>query len=90
MAWKNAAAALASEGFIVTAFGGNTTRGYLLIGTKDSGDMTPRPIIVATEPNTPLSPGATAAYALVGFVRYGVNTTATGSAQDLYAAIYEK
>lgn len=86
----DAATGLAQQGYIITAFGGNTTRGYLLIGTKVSGDTTPRPTIVATQSNTPLSPGATAGYALVGFVCYGVNITATGSAQDLYAGIYEK
>jgi hypothetical protein len=38
------AASLAAQGYIITAFGGNTTDGFLLIGTRVQGDSLPRPI----------------------------------------------
>lgn len=85
-----AATNLAGEGYIITGFGGNTTQGYVLIGTKVWGDMLPRPILVATQSNTPWPTGTAAGYAIVGFVNYGVNITATGYAQPLYTVIYEK
>jgi len=85
-----AATNLAGQGYIITAFGGNTTEGYLLVGTRVSGDSMPRPILVATQTNTPLPAGAEAGYAMVGFANYGMSMTATGYAQPLYAAIYEK
>jgi hypothetical protein len=37
-----AAQSLANAGFIITAFGGNDTNGYVLIGTKVRGDFLPR------------------------------------------------
>jgi hypothetical protein len=85
-----AATNLAGEGYIITAFGGNTTEGYLLIGTRVAGDSVPRPILVATQANTPFPAGAEAGYAMVGFANYGVSVNAAGYAQPLYAAIYEK
>jgi hypothetical protein len=39
-----AAADLAAQGYIITAFGGNTTDGFLLVGTRVQGDSLPRPI----------------------------------------------
>ena len=39
-----AAADLAAQGYIITAFGGNTTDGFLLAGTRVQGDSLPRPI----------------------------------------------
>ena len=41
----SAAQTLAGEGYILTAFGGDGTNGFLLIGTKVHGDTVPRPII---------------------------------------------
>lgn len=41
----SAAQTLAGEGYILTAFGGDGTNGFLLIGTKVHGDTLPRPII---------------------------------------------
>jgi hypothetical protein len=35
---------LASQGYILTAFGGNPTDGFLLIGTRVTGDTMPRPL----------------------------------------------
>ncbi|MHB1838175.1 MAG: immunoglobulin domain-containing family protein [Acidobacteriaceae bacterium] len=40
-----AAATLAAQGYILTAFGGNLTDGFLLIGTKVQGDTLPRLVI---------------------------------------------
>jgi hypothetical protein len=39
-----AASDLAAQGYIITAFGGNTTDGFLLVGTRVQGDFLPRPI----------------------------------------------
>lgn len=43
---------LAQQGYIITAFGGNDTDGFLLVGTRVKGDTTPRPLWVP-----PGSPG---------------------------------
>lgn len=37
------AASLAAAGYIITAFGGNNTDGFILIGTRVQGDTLPRP-----------------------------------------------
>jgi hypothetical protein len=37
-----AAADLAAQGYIITAFGGNTTDGFVLVGTRVQGDSLPR------------------------------------------------
>jgi hypothetical protein len=81
---------LAAEGYIITACGGNITSGFVLVGTKVWGDTLPRPIIVATQSNTPFSPGETVGYAMVGFVNYGTEINSQGDAVSLYAVIYEK
>jgi hypothetical protein len=39
-----AATTLASNGYIISAFGGNDTDGYILIGMRVEGDILPRPI----------------------------------------------
>jgi len=44
---------MAGQGYIITAFGGNTASGYVLIGTKVQGDSMPRPIIVSPNMSTP-------------------------------------
>ena len=49
----DAAAALAADGFIITAFGGNDTDGYVLVGTKVHGDTMPRPLYVYPQSNRP-------------------------------------
>src|SRR5262249_32946398 len=41
-----AMAGLASEGYIITAFGGNPTDGFVIVGTRVKGDTTPRPFRV--------------------------------------------
>ena len=44
---------MAGQGYIITAFGGNATSGYILVGTKVQGDTMPRPIIVSPNMSTP-------------------------------------
>jgi hypothetical protein len=39
-----AASDLAAQGYIITAFGGNTTDGFLLVGTRVQSDSLPRPL----------------------------------------------
>jgi hypothetical protein len=46
------ATSLAGEGYIISAFGGNDTDGYILIGMRVQGDRLPRPI----EGSTPTGP----------------------------------
>jgi uncharacterized protein (DUF2141 family) len=52
----SAATTLAGEGYVISAFGGNDTDGYILIGMRVKGDSLPRPIMVnggpATNPDT--------------------------------------
>ena len=45
---KAAAAALANEGYVISAFGGNDLDGYMLVGMRVQGDTLPRPIVIAT------------------------------------------
>jgi hypothetical protein len=48
------ATTLGGEGYFISAFGGNSTSGYMLIGTRVQGDTLPRPINQATSsPNSP-------------------------------------
>ena len=42
------AEALASSGYFISAFGGNDSDGYMLIGMRVQGDTMPRPIYVTT------------------------------------------
>ena len=53
-----AAAALAGQGYFISAFGGNDTLGYVLVGMRVQGDTLPRPIIVNTSEKTspPIDP----------------------------------
>jgi hypothetical protein len=44
----SAAQQLAAGGYIVTAFGGNTPDGVVIVGTKVQGDTLPRPVIVGS------------------------------------------
>ncbi|MHB1935711.1 MAG: immunoglobulin domain-containing protein [Acidobacteriaceae bacterium] len=52
--FAEAATNLASQGYIITAFGGDPTNGFLLVGTKVQGDTIPRPVMIATQ-SSPLS-----------------------------------
>jgi len=44
------ASALAQQGYILTAVGGDTTNGFLLVGTRLQGDTMPRPMRIVTSP----------------------------------------
>ena len=44
-----AATTLANEGYFISAFGGNDTDGYLLVGMRVHGDTMPRPVDVSTQ-----------------------------------------
>jgi hypothetical protein len=57
------AASLANAGYIITAFGGNQTDGYVMVGTKVHGDTMPRPILTY--------PPATDASAALGYAMVG-------------------
>lgn len=46
---ETSAQTLANQGYIVTAFGGDATDGFLLIGTKVQGDTLARPLIIADQ-----------------------------------------
>jgi hypothetical protein len=48
----SAATTLAGEGYFLSAFGGNDTDGFMLIGMRVQGDTLPRPITVGS-PATP-------------------------------------
>ena len=52
---------LANSGYVITAFGGNATKGFLLVGTRVQGDVMPRPF--TTDLNM-----ATSGYATVGLM----------------------
>jgi hypothetical protein len=43
------ATALGNAGYFITAVGGNQTRGYVLVGTRQSGQTAPHPVLVATD-----------------------------------------
>jgi hypothetical protein len=47
-----AATTLANNGYAISAFGGNDTEGYILVGMRVKGDTLPRPIVSAY-PNQP-------------------------------------
>lgn len=77
----DAAASMASQGYIITAFGGDFTNGFILVGTKVQGDTMARPIIAATQDSPPAKPGWAKGYSPVAWVDYSANG---------YAVIYEK
>lgn len=63
------AASLAQSGYIVTALGGNSSDGYILVGTRVQGDTMPRPFkavnSTVADAGTELFPQG---YALVGVI----------------------
>jgi hypothetical protein len=44
---------LANEGYIITALGGNSTKGFLMVGTRVQGDSLARPVMVVTPTSGP-------------------------------------
>lgn len=59
------AESLAQQGYIITAFGGNSADGFYLVGTRVEGDSIPRPITVEP-PYLPVH--AIFGYAAVGYI----------------------
>jgi hypothetical protein len=56
------AASLANQGYFISAFGGNDTDGYILVGVRVHGDTMPRPIEVVALPGTVPTPNPDSAY----------------------------
>jgi hypothetical protein len=66
---SSAAQQLAAEGYVITAMGGTTADGILLVGTRVHGDTTPRPILVTNTAQVESSATlAEQGYAIVGFL----------------------
>jgi hypothetical protein len=72
-----AAMSLGAGGYIITALGGDTTNGFLLVGTRVQGDTMPRPILVVV-PTTDadLIPLFQSGDAVVGYL---INSAGSGS-----------
>jgi hypothetical protein len=77
----DAATTLANSGYIITAFGGNGTDGYILVGTRVKGDSIPRPILVSPDASVSIQ-----GYARVG---WAVNTV-SGSNPSPPVWLFEK
>jgi hypothetical protein len=80
-----AAASLAGEGYVITALGGDASRGYLLVGTRVRGATAARAVRVVTDsvstPATYEFPALTllkAGYAVVGGMLDGVRSGGGG------------
>jgi len=56
------ATTLAGEGYIISAFGGDDTNGYVLIGTRVKGDTLPRLISITTPTYSSTPPNPDSAY----------------------------
>jgi hypothetical protein len=78
------ATTLANSGYIITAFGGNGTDGYVLIGTRVKGDSIPRPILVS-----PVASISLQGYAMVGWA-VNVVSTASGSTSSPPVWLFEE
>jgi hypothetical protein len=65
----SAATNLANAGYIITALGGNSTAGFLLVGTRVQGDFLARPVMVVTgKSGTDLDPLFQSGDAIVGLI----------------------
>lgn len=73
------ASALAEQGYIITAFGGTSQDGYVLVGTRVQGDTMPRPLAWVTWPH---GPSMGRGYAVVGRV-YGTSPSDPDKATEL-------
>ncbi len=66
---SSAATGLANAGYIITAFGGDSTNGFLLVGTRVQGDSLARSVMVVTpESGTDLDPLFQSGDAIVGLI----------------------
>ncbi len=66
--------ALAAQGYIITAFGGDATNGIVLVGTRVHGDNLPRPILIEPSFSAGTLQIVQQGYALVGVA----NNNSTG------------
>ena len=57
-----AATTLAGKGYIISAFGGDDTDGYVLIGTRVKGDTLPRSLSITTPTYSSTPPNPDSAY----------------------------
>jgi len=57
-----ASTALANSGYFISAFGGNDTDGYVVVGTRVMGDTMPRPVAVSTRNGTVAATNPDTAY----------------------------
>ena len=72
------ASALAQQGYILTAVGGDTTNGFLLVGTRVQGDTMPRPMRIVTSPIEDVNGLLwSQGYALVVAIDNGLGTATT-------------
>ena len=63
------ATTLANAGYIITALGGNSTSGFLLVGTRVQGDSLARPVMVVTpQSGTDLDPLFKSGDSIVGLI----------------------
>ena len=66
-----AAQALAAEGYVITALGGNPTGGFVLVGTRPIGKTEPRTLLINPSWDTDLN-----GYAVVGYLYDAFATSA--------------
>ncbi len=72
------ASALAQQGYIITAVGGDTSNGFILVGTRVQGDTMPRPFKVVTSPQDDVNAQFwSEGYALIAFIDNGQGTAIT-------------
>lgn len=84
---EEAASELAGEGYILTAFGGDTTNGFVLVGTKVHGDTLPRSILMFDQSTGSYPQTANlAGYAPVARVEYLGTSGSSGG----WILVYEK
>lgn len=82
-----AATQLAGGGYILTAFGGDTKNGFLLVGTKVQGDTLPRSVLTFDQSSNNSPDASTmAGYAPVAQLQYSGGNGSSGG----WILVYEK
>ena len=79
------AESLAGQGYIITACGGDSVNGFVLVGTKVPGDTMPRPIKIRDQTSPPAAQGEMSGYAPVGWIEW-----LSPSSTMAFALIYEQ
>jgi hypothetical protein len=62
------ATTLAADGYIITAIGGNFTDGFILVGTRVTGDSLPRPLMIIPEHSQQQEQAMQQGYATIGYL----------------------